>query len=130
MTTLVFCKTTFEGIHCWDTIPLSEPAQYLKFPHRHIFHVQVGVEVDHNDRDVEIITLKHAVDEYIAHLFPDKCWGVPDMGHCSCEMLAEQLKEEFGAVYVIVSEDNENGAICFRWDEPLPAVVAQCLDTL
>lgn len=116
MRMIVFCKTTFEGIHCWDNIPSTEKAQFLKYPHRHIFHITVGVKVNHHDRDIEIINLKHKVNEYLAHIFPDKEYDIPYMGRCSCEMLADQLLKEFEAEYVSVSEDGENGAILMRSD--------------
>ena len=100
-----------EGLHCWSNIPANEEAQYLRYLHRHLFHIKVIIDVTHNNRDIEFLSLKHAVDHYLLNLFPKTINNVPDMGSMSCEMVAEALLKYFDADYVEVSEDGENGAI-------------------
>ena len=103
MKRFIIIKTQFEGIHNWPDCNVPGVA-FLKYPHRHIFHVCIKVEVKHNDRQIEIINLKRSVDDYIqSHL------GY-NLGTKSCEDIAEDLFMEFFADYVSVLEDNENGA--------------------
>ena len=45
-----------EGIHKYPDAP--DGVEFLKYPHRHIFHFRVELEVFHDDRDVEFILLK------------------------------------------------------------------------
>ncbi len=50
-----FIWVTFrkEGIHKYPDAP--EGVEFLRHPHRHIFHFRVELEVMHDDRDVEFI---------------------------------------------------------------------------
>ena len=54
-----------EGIHKYPAA-LDDPklatgdeydVSFLGYPHRHIFHFKVGIEVFHDDRDIEFIHL-------------------------------------------------------------------------
>lgn len=103
MSTNIIIKTSFEGIHSWPQCPYKD-VSFLTYPHRHIFHVVLKIPVTHNDRDIEIIQTKKAVDSYIEDIF-----GM-NLGRKSCEDLAQELLEVFEACYVSVLEDNENGA--------------------
>ena len=50
-----------EGIHKYPAAledPKLADVQFLGFPHRHIFHFRVWIDVFHNDRDVEFIQFK------------------------------------------------------------------------
>lgn len=108
VTAEVFCTLQFEGIHCWPECPFEEVA-YLRDPHRHMFHIKAWKEVQHNDRDVEFIMLKHRIAQYLDDKYPTK-----QLGRTSCEMLAKDLIERFDLKACEVSEDGENGAILFR----------------
>jgi len=100
----VIIKTSFSAIHQWPDCPI-EDVSYLKFPHRHTFHVVLKCMVEHNDRDIEIISLKNQVNAYLAK------YEHKNVGRKSCEDFAEELFLEFKtAVYVSILEDNENGA--------------------
>lgn len=101
----VFCTTRFEGFHSWDDAP-SEVA-FLRDRHRHEFHVELAVEVDHDDRDIEFIMLKRALESYIEEVIQDRDW--------SCEQFAEAIADWAAEKYgqparCEVSEDGENGA--------------------
>jgi hypothetical protein len=120
----IYVKTQKEGIHCYPaalTDPLlntkDDPenawkdVSFLGHLHRHIFHIEVTIEVYHADRDIEFIQFKR----WIERLYDQKTL---DLDYKSCEMLAHELlkhiQNEYGfdrTVHVNVSEDNENGAI-------------------
>jgi len=102
-----------EGIHMYPAAldnPKLADVSFLGFPHRHIFHFYVQLEVFHNDRDVEFILFKRELE----NLFSS---GTMQCDHKSCEMLAEELIEYIQEKYpkrditVKVYEDDENGAI-------------------
>lgn len=101
----VFITTQFEATHNWPNCPFDEVA-YLRDPHRHIFHIKAHKQVHHDDRDVEFIMLKHAINDYLIGVYPNRQFGAK-----SCEMLARELIDKFGLCRCEVSEDNENGAI-------------------
>ena len=114
MITNIIVKLQYEATHNWPKVAEMLPDQpfihFLKFPHRHIFHITLEKAVTHSDRDVEIILFKQAV---IKHL-EDKFGRPGDLGAMSCEQLAEHLVEQFDCVSVEVLEDNENGAKVYR----------------
>jgi len=98
-----------EGIHCYPDAPPG--AEFLKHPHRHMFHFRVELEVFHDDRDIEFILFKRELEGLYAG-------GTLELDYKSCEMMADDL-----AAYIVdkypnrdlvieVSEDGENGARC------------------
>jgi hypothetical protein len=102
-----------EGIHKYPAAlddPKLADVSFLGYPHRHIFHFYVSLEVEHNDRDVEFILFKRELE----NLFET---GTMQCDYKSCEMLAEDLINYIQENYpkrditVKVYEDNENGAI-------------------
>lgn len=101
----VYCTILFEAIHNWPECPFEE-VSYLRDPHRHIFYIKAYKQVNHDDRDVEFIMLKHDISFYLRQTYPAK-----QLGATSCEMLALKLVKEFDLSKCEVSEDNENGAI-------------------
>tara|TARA_B100001057_G_scaffold409402_1_gene424062 strand:- start:266 stop:607 length:342 start_codon:yes stop_codon:yes gene_type:complete len=103
MKTNIIVKLTYAGIHCWKDCPL-ELVKYLRHPHRHTFYITCKKEVNHDDRDIEIILFKKNILDYIDTVYNG------DFGTMSCEMIAKDLVLEFGLNYCEVLEDNENGA--------------------
>lgn len=115
MKTIVWVKTQLPIIHCWPNAP--KIVEFLKHPHRHLFHFKVGVFVVEDDREVEFLQFKAEVENCIFQCF------LPQQGdrHCvvyndSCEMMAKKVKsiieiKGFKVAFIEVSEDNENGAI-------------------
>lgn len=109
-----------EGIHCYPQA-LNDPSlktgdeydvSFLGRPHRHIFHVKVGIQVFHNDRDLEFIQVKRwLVNQYTN--------GTLELNHKSCEMISDDLYEIIATRYpnrdiaISVSEDGENGCEIF-----------------
>lgn len=110
----ITAKTSYEGIHCWPEAP--EEVSYLRNPHRHIFNIEVQVEVYSDDRDIEFITLKHRIDDWLNLQFDEN--GVWQMGRLSCEQVAEmvidlvqeKLNDKERVISCYVDEDGENGA--------------------
>lgn len=105
-----------EGIHRYpdaSTNPkLASGDEYdvsfLGYPHRHIFHFKVAIEVFHDDRDIEFIQFKR----WLEKLYSD---SIIQLDFKSCEMIAEDLYRQIAGrypgrdVWIDVSEDGENG---------------------
>lgn len=104
----IVVKLQFEAIHKWESCPYDD-VSFLRNSHRHIFYVCAKKEIFHNDRDIEFIRFKREIDEYINVNFRGK-----DLDNMSCEMIAESIIEKFGADFVSVFEDDENGVEVWR----------------
>jgi len=115
---MIWVKFQKEGIHKYPAA-LEDPAlatgdeydvSFLGYPHRHIFHFQIWIEVVHNDRDIEFIQFKR----WLENLYKA---GTLQLNYKSCEMIAEDMFREIAVefpnreVWIEVSEDDENG--CF-----------------
>lgn len=100
--TIVWVTTTFPAFHRWAAAP--DDVAFLRAYHRHIFHVKLGVWVTHGDREVEFFQLKRKLDDCIRVIYEGKHFEK------SCEMIAQELLQQFNAAYCTVSEDGENGA--------------------
>ena len=100
----VVVNLMFEGVHNWPDCPFPE-VDFLKHPHRHIFHITCKKEVTHTDRDIEIILLKRRIETFLILNNPNGY-----MGSSSCEMVADKLMSGFDLNYCQVLEDGENGA--------------------
>ena len=111
MKTTVIARLQVEGIHQWKDCPLPE-VEFLRYPHRHIFHINCEKEVFHDNRDVEFIMMKREILKYLNTQYQ----GIPADKGClkfnnmSCEMIAQELLDKFKLVSCEVFEDNENGA--------------------
>jgi len=101
-----------EGIHAYPaaaTDPNLEDVSFLANEHRHIFHFEVRIAVQHNDREIEFIQFKR----YCEGLFKE---GILQLDNKSCEMISDDLFEKIATKYpdrqviISVSEDNENGS--------------------
>jgi hypothetical protein len=91
---------------------------FLGYPHRHIFHFNVGIQVFHNDRDIEFIQFKRWLENLYAG-------GTLELNFKSCEMISDDLYDQIAGRYpnryieITVSEDGENGAtIKYELTEP------------
>ena len=105
-----------EGIHKYPAA-LTDSAlatgdeydvSFLGYPHRHIFHFRVWINVLHNDRDIEFIQFKR----WLESLYSD---STLELNYKSCEMIADDLYVQINLRYpgrhviISVSEDDENG---------------------
>lgn len=99
----IVIKTQFEALHCWPDCGIAEVA-FLRYLHRHIFHVKVKWKVSCTNREKEFIVMKRKVN-----LFLEK-WEGRDLGRMSCEDIADKIHQEFpDSCFVSVFEDDENG---------------------
>jgi hypothetical protein len=109
-----------EGIHKYPAA-LDDPklatgdwddVSFLGYPHRHIFHFKVQIEVFHDDRDIEFIQFKR----WMERLYSDKTLV---LDYKSCEMISDDLYDKIITKYpnrdvtIDVSEDGENGSTVF-----------------
>jgi hypothetical protein len=114
----IFVTFQKEGIHCYPAAA-TDPTlatgdeydvSFLGSPHRHIFHFRVGIDVFHNDRDIEFIQFKR----WLENLYKD---SILALDYKSCEMIADDLYVQIAARYpgrnvtIEVSEDGENGCV-------------------
>ena len=115
-----FIWVTFqkEGIHKYPAAlddPALEEVKFLGYPHRHMFHFKVEIEVFHDDRDIEFILFKRELES----LYNQE--GVMSLDYKSCEMIARDLAKYIHTKYpgrelsISVAEDNENGCR-LTWD--------------
>ena len=112
----IWVTFTKEGIHKYpgaDTDPKLatgdwDDVSFLGYPHRHIFHFKVWIEVFHDDRDIEFIQFKRWLERLYSN-------DVVQLDYKSCEMIADELavtiQEKYPNRYIKISvaEDNENG---------------------
>jgi hypothetical protein len=111
----IIVKTQLEALHSWKNIPSDHPSQYLKNPHRHLFHIELRFSVSHSDRDIEFIDFKQKVDYFLQNYFV-RCSNshLTNINSYSCEMLANLLLQKYQpdeCYWVQVLEDGEMGAI-------------------
>lgn len=107
-----------EGIHKYPAA-LNDPklatggwddVSFLGHPHRHIFHFRVGIQVFHDDRDIEFIQFKR----WLERLYSE---GTLTLDYRSCEMVSDELADHINRQYpnrsieIEVSEDGENGSV-------------------
>ena len=114
---LIWVTFRKEGIHKYPAA-LDDPklatgdeydVSFLGYPHRHIFHFKVGIEVFHHERHIEYIQFKRRLEK----LYSDKTL---QLNFKSCEMISDDLYAEIIKRYpnrdveIEVSEDGENGS--------------------
>jgi hypothetical protein len=107
-----------EGIHKYPAA-LDDPklatggwddVSFLGYPHRHMFHFRVSIQVWHDDREIEFIQFSR----WLQRLFSE---DVMTLDYKSCEMIADEMFAHIDQKYpgrevtIEVSEDNENGAV-------------------
>lgn len=103
-----------EGIHAYLEAGHLEHLQdvdFLRYPHRHMFHFKVAIEVKHSNRDIEFIQFKR----WLESLYQ----GTLVLNAKSCEMICDELYEMIASRYpnrdveITLSEDDENGATVY-----------------
>ena len=121
----IWVTFTKEGVHKYPAA-LEDPklatgdwddVSFLGYPHRHIFHFRVRIEVFHNDRDIEFIQFKRWLQRLYEEV--EHSTAVLELDYKSCEMIADDLYTQISAEYpgrfveISVAEDNENGCLIF-----------------
>lgn len=117
---MIWVTFSKEGIHNYPEA-LSDPSlatgkeddvSFLGYPHRHIFHFKVWIEVLHSNRDIEFIQFKR----WLESLYAD---NTLTLNNKSCEMISDDLYSHIAQrypdrnIHISVSEDNENGSMIF-----------------
>lgn len=74
-----------------------------------MFYIKAKKEVNHNDRDIEIIELKRELTSYLMVNYSSN-FQTCNFGRKSCEDIAEELAVAYKLDYCSVLEDDENGA--------------------
>ena len=91
-----------EGIHKYPAA-LDDPklatgdeydVSFLGYPHRHIFHFKVAIEVFHDDRDIEFIQFKR----WLEKLYAEKTL---ELDYKSCEMISDDLYTHISEQYPV-----------------------------
>jgi len=88
-----------------------DDVSFLGYPHRHMFHFKVKIEVFHDDREIEFIQFKR----WLESLYQS---NTLQLNYRSCEMISDDLaalildKYPGRDLQIIVSEDDENGSHC------------------
>lgn len=109
--TYIKVRTSFEGWHHYPNAGDIDPRiEFLESDHRHIFHVDVKIEVSHLDRELEFFLVKWALNDFI---------NGGHFNHKSCEMIGtdilnNHLIPKYGDhryYEVVVSEDHESDGI-------------------
>ena len=105
-----------EGIHKYPAA-LEDPklatgdeydVSFLGYPHRHMFHFKVQIEVFHDDREIEFIQFSRWLQSLYAG-------DILQLDYKSCEMISDDLYAQINNKYpgrfvvIDVSEDGENG---------------------
>ena len=119
-----------EGMHKYPAA-LDDPklktgdeydVSFLGYPHRHIFHFKVAIEVFHDDRDIEFIQFKR----WLLNLYKE---GTLQNDFKSCEMMSDDLYVQIAKRYpgrkieIDVSEDGENGShAVYGTDAPISGI--------
>ena len=109
MRTNIIMNTRFVGYHYWKDAPIK--VDFLKNVHRHEFHVEIKLSVDHDDRELEFCFIKDHLSSFLNGRYKNRTFTE------SCEQIAGNVLNfiwvEYGLsrkVYVKVMEDGENGA--------------------
>jgi hypothetical protein len=112
-----------EGIHKYPAA-LTDPqlatgdeydVSFLGYPHRHIFHFRVWIDVFSTDREIEFIQFKRWLENLYRPTNNSNKSSVLELDYKSCEMIADDLYVQVAARYpgrniaIEVSEDGENG---------------------
>ena len=99
-TKMIWVTFRKEGIHKYPAA-LDDPklatgdrydVSFLGYPHRHIFHFKVAIEVFHDDRDIEFIQFKRWIEDMYSE-------GTLKLDYKSCEMMSDDLYVEITKKY-------------------------------
>lgn len=109
----VTVKFQREFIHRYPeagTNPELADVSFLQYPHRHMLHFKVTIQVFNDNRDIEFIQLKRKCTD----MFDSK---IIEADYKSCEMISDELYGKLSEIYgsdrtyqISVFEDDENGS--------------------
>lgn len=112
----IYIQTQKEGYHYWKNAP--EEVSFLRYVHRHMFHIKIAISVIENDRELEFFLFKKDVVAIINYIWKIKKLENSTIGApLSCEHIGTEIKSKLYELYpdryilIEISEDNENGVI-------------------
>lgn len=101
------------GVHRWVNCDIEE-VMYLRYLHRHVFHIIAKKKVQSDDREIEFIQLGTKIENYLNQ----KYWSTAEQccyfNHLSCEQIAKELMLAFLLDECEVNEDGCGGAIVIK----------------
>lgn len=114
----IFVTFQREGIHRYPAAATDprlatggwDDVSFLGYPHRHMFHFRVTIDVVHADRDIEFIQFKRELERLYTG-------GVLQLDYKSCEMMSDDLYSYISKQYpgrdidIEIAEDGENGSV-------------------
>ena len=114
----IFVTFQREGIHRYPAAATDpslatggwDDVSFLAYPHRHMFHFRVTIDVKHADRDIEFIQFKRELERLYTN-------SVLQLDYKSCEMMSDDLYEYISKQYpgrdidIEIAEDGENGSV-------------------
>ncbi len=118
---LIIVQFKQEGMHYYEDAP--DEVDFLREPHRHLFHVRIEVAVTHLDRELEYFMVRGRL---LQKVLAENLFGLDKPVPSSCETMAKRLMELTEQVVkelrpdkpryarvcrVQVMEDGENGSI-------------------
>ena len=115
MRRMIWVKFKKKGIHRYPAASTDEKLKdvnYLANEHRHQFGHKVGIQVFHDDREIEF----HQFLNWLESLYDNK---ILDLDYKSCEMIADELYRSIVAKYpnrdveIEIDEDGECGSYSF-----------------
>lgn len=104
-------RTQFEGFHYYPDAGSIDPRiAFLESEHRHMFKIEVKIEVFNDNRELEFFLVKWRLEDFIKG---------GNFNHKSCEMIARDILEDFlmpsygseREYEITVSEDGESDGI-------------------
>lgn len=110
--TFIVCTLQVSGVHRWAGCKDAQ-VSYLANLHRHQFFIKVKKQVSHLDREIEIISFKTKISNYLRKYY-NGLLCLHNFGNRSCEQIATELLEHFELDECEVLEDNENGAVVVK----------------
>ena len=100
----IIIKSEFIGFHAWPKAP--KQVEFLRNRHRHLFKVEIEIDVFHSDRELEFFMVQSFLNKILLKLAKKDY---------SCEMYATKIFKPLAIKYgynrnyiVTVSEDGEN----------------------
>lgn len=109
----IFVRFDIPGVHHWPEAPAH--LKFIRYPHRHDFKFQIGLEVGDANRELEFFECQLKCAQQVMNIY-DSDSMVVDFKTNSCEQIAIDLLNHLPnyVTYVEVSEDGENGARVWR----------------
>jgi hypothetical protein len=115
----IVVSADFVAFHQWPDAP--EPVAFLRYKHRHVFRVQLSIQVEGLNRSLEFFTVQNQLKLYVRDRFEGQTFSY------SCEQIADKIFDHMRLTHgyrvttVLVSEDGENAGVINRAPAPKQA---------